>query len=55
MSKEWIIKISENDYIFGYINGSTAIELEEDLRSFLKDHPEGSVIHFFELKIYQYF
>ena len=50
MSKEWIIKISVEDYLFGYVGGSTALELKEDVKSFLKDHPEGKVLILFNLK-----
>ena len=51
MSKEWLIKISVNDYLFGYIEGSTALELMGDIKSFLKDHPEGKVQILFNFRI----
>ena len=51
MSKEWIIKISVNDYLFGYVEGSTALELMADIKSFIKDHPEGKVQILFNFRI----
>ena len=43
MSKEWLIKVCEDDYELGYVGGWESIELGENIKSFLKDHPEGRV------------
>ena len=51
MSKEWLIKISVKDYLFGYVEDSTALELMADIKSFLKDHPEGKVQILFNFRI----
>ena len=43
MSEEWLIEVCEDDYELGHVGGWESIELGENVKSFLKDHPEGRV------------